>query len=145
MQKKLIAVIGGHKAEEETSKIAFAVGKIIAKNNCILICGGKGGVMEAAAKGAKQNKGTTIGILPGTEKEEANDFIDIAIPTALSSARNAVIARACDLAIAINGSYGTLSEIALCLAMNKKVLGIRTHDVAGIIKLNGVDEITKYL
>lgn len=145
MHKKLIAVIGGKKVNEEIYETAWKVGKIIAKNDCILICGGKSGVMEAAAKGAKQENGISVGILPGTNKEEANKYIDIAIPTAMSNARNAIIARACDLAVAIGGSYGTLSEIALCLASGKKVLGLKTHNVEGITRIDKAKEINKYL
>ena len=145
MHKKLIAVIGGKKANDEIYKIALQVGKIIAINGLILICGGKGGVMEAAAKGAKQENGITIGILPGGSKEEANKYIDIAIPTDISNARNAIIARACDLAIAINGGYGTLSEIALCLAMKKTVLGIKTHNIDGVTKIDKAKEINEFL
>jgi len=145
MHKKLIAVIGGKKANDEIYKIALQVGKIIAINGLILICGGKGGVMEAAAKGAKQENGITIGILPGGSKEEANKYIDIAIPTDISNARNAIIARACDLAIAINGGYGTLSEIALCLAMKKTVLGIKTHNIDGVTKIDKAKEINELL
>lgn len=143
--KKLIAVIGGHEVDEKIADLAYRVGKIIAQNNCVLICGGKGGVMKEAARGAKEENGLTVGILPGAEKTEANEFIDIAIPTNISSARNAIIARACDLAIAIDGSYGTLSEIALCLTIGKKVLGLHTHNVKGIIKINDLKVINKYL
>ncbi len=145
MRKKLVAVIGGHEVKKEIYNIAYEVGKIIAKNDCVLICGGKGGVMEATAKGAKVEDGLTIGILPGDDKKEANEFIDIAIPTAMSTARNAIIARACDIAIAIDGSYGTLSEIALCLTMNKTVLGLKAHDIEGVIQLDNVEQIRKYL
>lgn len=145
MQKKLVAVIGSHKADTDIYDLAFAVGKTVAKNDCVLICGGKEGVMEAAAKGAKEENGLTIGILPGTDKEKANPFIDIAIPTGLASARNAVIATACDIAVAVDGSYGTLSEIALCLSMGKTVLGLKTHAVEGVVKLDDVAQLEKYL
>ena len=143
--KKIIAVIGGNIATEEIYEKAFQVGKIIAENDCILICGGLGGVMEAAAKGAKENGGFTIGILPGTNKADANPYIDIPIVTAMSNARNAIIARTCDIAIAINGKYGTLSEIAYCLNFGKTVLGIDTYKIDGIIIITDVEEIEKYL
>ena len=143
--KKIIAVIGGNIATEEIYEKAFQVGKIIAENDCILICGGLGGVMEAAAKGAKENGGFTIGILPGTNKQDANPYIDIPIVTAMSNARNAIIARTCDIAIAINGKYGTLSEIAYCLNFGKTVLGIDTYKIDGIIIITDVEEIEKYL
>jgi len=143
--KKIIAVIGGNQATKEIKKKAYQVGKIIAENDCILICGGLGGVMEASAKGAKENDGLTIGILPGTNKADANPYIDIPIVTAMSNARNSIIARTCDLAIAIDGKYGTLSEIAYCLNFGKTVLGIDTFQIEGIVKIKDVEEIKKYL
>ena len=143
--KKIIAVIGGNIATEEIYEKAFQAGKIIAENDCILICGGLGGVMEAAAKGAKENGGFTVGILPGKSKADSNPYIDIPIVTAMSNARNAIIARTCDIAIAINGKYGTLSEIAYCLNFGKTVLGIDTYKIDGIITITDVEEIEKYL
>ncbi|MCK4339448.1 MAG: TIGR00725 family protein [Candidatus Cloacimonetes bacterium] len=143
--KKIIAVIGGNITTEEIFKKAYQVGKIIAEKDCILICGGLRGVMEAAAKGAKENNGLTIGILPGSSKEDANPYIDIPIVTAMSNARNAIIARTCDIAIAINGKYGTLSEIAYCLNFGKTVLGIDTYQIEGIVIIKDVEEIKQYL
>lgn len=143
--KKIIAVVGGNIATEEIYKKAYQVGKIIAEKNYILICGGLGGVMEAVSKGAKENNGLTIGILPGKSKTDANPYIDIPIVTAMSNARNAIIARTCDLAIAINGKYGTLSEIAYCLNFGKTVLGIDTYNIEGIVTIKDVEEIKLYL
>ncbi len=143
--KKIIAVIGGNVATEEIYKKAYQVGKIIAEKGCILLCGGLGGVMEASAKGAKENGGLAIGILPGKSKTDANPYIDIPIVTAMSNARNAIIARTCDIAIAIDGKYGTLSEIAYCLNLGKTVLGIDTYDIEGIITITDIEEIEKYL
>ena len=143
--KKIIAVIGGNVITKEIYKKAYQVGKIIAEKDYILICGGLGGVMEAASKGAKDNNGLTIGILPGKSKTDANPYIDIPIVTAMSNARNAIIARTCDLAIAVNGKYGTLSEIAYCLNFGKTVLGIDTYQIEGVTKIESIDEIEKFL
>jgi hypothetical protein len=143
--KKIIAVIGGSIVSKEVYNKAYQVGKLIAEKDCILLCGGLGGVMEAAAKGAKENGGVTIGILPGTNKADANPYIDIPIITAMSNARNAIIARTCDIAIAINGKYGTLSEIAYCLNFGKTVLGIDTFTIKGITQIVDIKEIRKYL
>ncbi|MBN2017490.1 MAG: TIGR00725 family protein [Candidatus Cloacimonetes bacterium] len=145
MKKKIIAVIGGKSANQDYYDFAYQVGKLIADNGHILICGGLGGVMEAASKGASENGGFTIGILPGFEKKDANPYISISIVTGISTARNSIIARTCDLAIAINGSYGTLSEIAYCLDFGKTVLGYKTHDVKGIISIDKPEEIKAYL
>ncbi|MBC8526202.1 MAG: TIGR00725 family protein [Candidatus Cloacimonetes bacterium] len=143
--KKIIAVLGGNVAKKEIYEKAYQVGKIIAEKNYILICGGLGGVMEAVSKGAKENDGLTIGILPGGNKGDANPYIDIPIVTAMSNARNAIIARSCDIAIAIDGKYGTLSEIAYCLNFGKIVLGIDTYQIEGITTIKDVEEIKKYL
>lgn len=89
--------------------------------------------MEAACRGAKQAGGTTIGILPGTDRSAANPFVDVAIPTGLGEARNALVVRAADALIAIGGAYGTLSEIAFALKAGKQVAGIGTWDVEGVI------------
>jgi uncharacterized protein (TIGR00725 family) len=102
--------------------IAERTGGLIASHEAILICGGKEGVMQAAARGAKAAGGITVGILPGPFKEEANPYIDIKIPTDMGHARNAIIVRAADCLIAIAGGYGTLSEIALALQMEKPVV-----------------------
>lgn len=145
MNKKIIALIGGSVVNNKNYAIAQRVGQIVAEHNCILVCGGKTGAMEAAAKGAKQKNGLTIGILPSSDKTEANEFIDIPIPTGISHARNAIIAQTGELAIAVSGEYGTLSEIAYFLGLGKTVLGLNTHDVEGVIPLNEVEEVGKYL
>lgn len=127
---KQIGVIGSGdlSKDEEAYRIAEQVGEEIARTKAILICGGLYGVMEACAKGAKKCKGITVGILPGESKEEANPYIDIKIVTAMSHARNAIIARSCDALIAVGGDYGTLSEIVLALKSSKKVVVIKTRD-----------------
>jgi uncharacterized protein (TIGR00725 family) len=117
-----IAIIGSRNCSSEIMNIAEQTGGLIALHKAILICGGKEGVMEAAARGAKAAGGTTVGILPGPSKREANPYIDIKIPTDMGHARNAIIARTADCLIAIAGEYGTLSEIALALQMGKPVV-----------------------
>lgn len=119
-------VIGGSQISKEISKIAWEVGRLIAENRGILICGGLGGVMESACKGAKEAGGLTIGILPGRKKEDANPYVDIAIPTGLGEARNMLVIFNSDAVIAIDGSYGTLIEISYALLHNKPVFGIKT-------------------
>ncbi len=134
--KKIIAVIGGSVCKtEEIKKIAFDTGKEIALRGYLLICGGMGGVMEEACHGAKSVGGTTIGVLPGKDRSEANPYIDIPIVTAMSHARNAIIVRTADCVIAIDGEYGTLSEIALAKILDKPVFGIQTWDIEGVIKV----------
>ncbi|MEO0206600.1 MAG: TIGR00725 family protein [candidate division WOR-3 bacterium] len=129
MNRKIIAVIGGAETNQKNLKIAEEVGALIAENGAILITGGLGGVMEAASKGAKEAGGLVIGILPGTDKRTANEYVDIPIVTGMNQARNIIIARTCDCAIAIDGKYGTLSEIAYCLMFNVPVIGINTWEI----------------
>ncbi|MGB9722094.1 MAG: TIGR00725 family protein [bacterium] len=141
MNKKIIAVIGGAETSEKNLKIAEEVGTLIAKNGAILITGGLGGVMEAASRGAKKAGGLVIGILPGTDKRTANEYVDIPIVTGMNQARNIIIARTCDCAIAINGKYGTLSEIAYCLMFSVPVIGINTWEInAPIIRIKSAKE-----
>lgn len=134
MAKKIIAVIGGSEPDEKSLKIAEEVGSLIAQKGAVLITGGMGGVMNAASKGAKSANGLVIGILPTDNKTHANPYIDIPIVTGMNEARNIIIARTCDCAIAINGKYGTLSEIAYCLMFNVPVIGINTWDIGAPIK-----------
>ncbi|MFQ5800555.1 MAG: TIGR00725 family protein [Candidatus Hydrothermarchaeales archaeon] len=120
-----IGVIGAGKAEEEEYHIAEQVGEEIAKAGHVLVCGGLGGVMEAAAKGARSQGGLTVGILPGEIKEEANEYIDVRVVTAMSHARNAIITRTADVLITVGGGAGTLSEVALALKIGKPVVMVK--------------------
>jgi len=121
-----IGVIGAGQCSKEIEQLAEEVGKEIARNKATLVCGGLGGVMEASARGAKQEGGNTVGILPGVSFEDANPFIDIPIVTGLSHARNVLVVRSSHALIAIEGSYGTLSEIAIALKIGKPVVGLLT-------------------
>ena len=121
-RKITIGVIGGSTIDEKNRELAYEVGKHIALNDAILICGGLGGTMEAVSRGAAENGGTVIGILPGDDKESANPFIHIALPTGMGVGRNILVVRSSDVLIAFPGSYGTLSEIALALNTGKTVI-----------------------
>ena len=92
----------------------------------MLVCGGLGGVMEAACRGARERGGITLGILPGLDRAAANPHVSVALPTGLGEARNALVVRAADALIAVGGGYGTLSEIALALKAGKRVIGLGT-------------------
>ena len=109
------------------------MGRLIAENGFVLVNGGLKGVMEASARGAKAHGGWVIGILPGKSAREANPYTDIAIPTGLGYLRNALVVLNSDVLVAIDGSYGTLSEIAYTQIYGKKVFGIETWDVPGVI------------
>lgn len=129
MRKKIIAVFGGAETTKKNLQTAEEVGALIAKKGAILVTGGMGGVMEAASRGAKKEGGLVIGIIPTTDKDSANQYVDIPIITGMNQARNIIIARTCDCAIAIDGKYGTLSEIAYCLMLTIPVVGIDTWQV----------------
>lgn len=124
-----IGIIGAGECSAEVYKTAEKIGKMVALRGDVLICGGLGGIMEAASKGAKSAGGTTIGILPGFNSEDANPFIDIPIVTGLSHARNFIIVRSSDVLISVAGGYGTLSEIAIALKLKKPVIGICSWNI----------------
>ena len=128
--KTHIGVLGPNVTTDEQYQLGLAVGRYIAESGAILFCGGLGGMMRAAAEGAKSAGGQTIGILPDSDKSSANEFIDLAIPTDLGTYRNALLVRSCDVVIAVHGAYGTLSEIAFALRLNIPVIGLHTWEVS---------------
>ena len=109
---------------------AEAVGRGLGEAGAILICGGRGGVMEAACRGARAAGGLTVGVLPGVDRREANPYVDVAIVTGLGEARNAVIVCTAQAVIAIGGSYGTLSEIGFALRFGVPLVGLGTWEVS---------------
>jgi uncharacterized protein (TIGR00725 family) len=125
-----VAVAGAGTASAEERQAAEDVGRLIAQAGAVLVCGGLGGVMEAASRGAKSAGGTTIGILPGHERKAANEHVDIAIATGLGEMRNGLVVRSADVLIAVGGEFGTLSEIALALKAGKPVIGLATWQLA---------------
>ena len=125
-------MVGAGRATDEQAGAAEAVGRALAEAGAVIVCGGLGGVMEAACRGAKSAGGTTVGILPGFERADANEHVDVAIATGLGEARNALIVRAADALVAIGGEYGTLSEIALALKGDTPVVGLGTWEINGV-------------
>jgi len=128
-RKKIIGIIGGNVCTPEIEEVAIKVGKYIAERNGILICGGLGGVMEAGCKGAKEAGGMTIGVLPGMNPNDANQYVDIPIPTGMGYARNIIIVNSSNSVIAIDGKFGTLSEIAFCLQFGVPVISLFSWEV----------------
>jgi hypothetical protein len=139
-----ISVIGASKCSKDIYKLAYYVGREIAKRKAILICGGLGGVMDAAAKGAKKAGGMTVGILPGDTRIGSSSYLNVSLPTGMGEARNVLVVKAADVVIAIGGEYGTLSEIAHALKMNKPVIGLKTWDIGkdefGVSRIIKVDD-----
>lgn len=140
---RVISVIGSSNANEEEYEVAYQVGKELAKRNITVVCGGRTGVMEAVCKGAKEEGGLTIGIMPSYDGHEANPYVDLKINTGMNWNRNPIVVATGDMVIAIGGHWGTLSEIAYALILGKYVVGYRTHDVGGIEKVNSPDEIIR--
>ena len=121
-----IAVVGGSDPTDAELADAEVIGAEIAAAGAVVVCGGLGGVMEAACRGAKSAGGTTVGILPGTDVAAANRWVDVAIPTGMGEGRNVLVVRAAAAVIAVGGGYGTLSEISLALRAGTPVVGLRT-------------------
>ncbi|MGB2630911.1 MAG: TIGR00725 family protein [Candidatus Omnitrophota bacterium] len=144
-KKFLVSIIGGYKCEQEFAKLAEDVGEIIAREGLGLVCGGRSGIMEAACKGAKKAGGLTVGIIPGEDKKEANEYVDVVIATGMGYSRNAIVAGTADLVVAFPGKYGTLSEIGFALNSGKEVYGFGTWDIEGVVKLEKPEELREIL
>ncbi len=129
---QLIGVIGGQHPGKEYLALAEEVGYRIAKKGAGLICGGLTGVMEATCKGAKRAGGLTVGVIPTIRKSDANPYVDIVIATGMGTARNVIIVRSADAIIAIDGSFGTLSEISHAFEQGKKVVSLGSWDMRKI-------------
>jgi len=127
-----IAVIGGSRPGRQALESAFEVGRLIARAGAVVVCGGLGGVMEAASRGAREEGGLVVGILPGAAPVDANPWVDVPIATGLGYTRNSLVVMNADAVVAIDGEYGTLSEIAYGKIHGKKVVGLGSWDVKGV-------------
>lgn len=129
-----VAVVGPGEASPEEAEAAEHVGRGLAQGGAAVVCGGLGGVMAAACRGADAVGGLTIAILPGSDRTAANEWARVVIPTGMGEMRNALVVRAADAVIAVGGAYGTLSEVALALKTGVPVVGIDTWAIDGIVK-----------
>ena len=134
-----MAVVGPGEASPEETEAAEQVGRALAERGAVVVSGGLGGVMAAACRGAKDAGGTTLGILPGSDRSAANEWVDVAVPTGLGEARNALVVRAADALVAVGGGYGTLSEVALALKAGKPVIGLGSWDIEGVEPATGAE------
>lgn len=125
-----VAVVGGSEADEATCTVAEDLGRELARRGAVVVCGGLGGVMEAACRGAKAEGGTTLGILPTDDRRSANPYVDLAVATGMGEGRNVLLVRTSDVVVAVAGEFGTLSEIALALRIGKPVVGLSTWELA---------------
>jgi uncharacterized protein (TIGR00725 family) len=142
--RRWIALVGPGEAGREELELAEEAGAAVAELGAGLVCGGLGGVMEAACRGARSRGGLTLGLLPGTDREAANGWVIVAVPTGLGEARNALVVRAADAVVAIGGGWGTLSEIALAVKTGVPVVGVGTWEpmlggepVDGVVAVDG--------
>ncbi len=129
MKEPYVAVVGPSAGSPAELALGEAVGRGLAEAGAVLVCGGMGGVMEAAAGGAMKAGGKTVGILPTSSRLEGNPYLTIAVATGMGEARNAIVVRTADVVIAVHGEFGTLSEIALALKMDKPVVGLGTWEL----------------
>lgn len=142
-----VAVCGSAAEEEPACSRAEEIGRLLAREGAVVLCGGLTGVMEAVSRGARAEGGLTVGLLPSEDRGDANEYVDIAIPLGLGEVRNALLVRACDVMIALTGEYGTLSEIGFALKIGKPVIGIDTwrlsnrgERVAAVIEAGSPEE-----
>ena len=141
-----IGVYGGSECSDDVYKKAEKVGQLLAEKGAVVYCGGLSGVMEAVSKGVTNGDGTMIGILPGNDCDKANVYVTIPVATGTGKGRNVVIVNSIQGAIAIDGEYGTLSEIAHTLNQNKPVVGIKTWDIRGVQSVETPEEaVTKII
>ncbi|OGX08634.1 MAG: TIGR00725 family protein [Omnitrophica WOR_2 bacterium GWA2_47_8] len=145
IQRIIISVIGGHDISKKECALAQKVGALVAQAGAVLMCGGLQGVMREASKGARRKGGLTIGLLPGKEKSDANPYIDIALPTSIGFARNAIVACSADIIIALPGSHGTNSEICYGLVFNRPVIDLGNWNLPGMIKAHNIKETQKII
>ena len=140
MREKVVGVIGGHTCTNEVEELSTALGKNMAKVVKYLCSGGLSGTMKAVCSGFKAGGGVTIGFIPSYDKKDANNFVDLVIPTGLGLARNILVVKAADVVVALPGEAGTLSEIAYCLQLGVPVISLHSWDIAGVIKVDSVEE-----
>jgi uncharacterized protein (TIGR00725 family) len=143
LRKKVVGVIGGHACSEKVEQIAHNLGKKLAEVVNILVSGGLSGTMKAVCSGFKAGGGTTIGIIPSYNKEDANPFVDMVIPTGMGLARNLLVVKSADVVVALPGAAGTLSEIAYCLQFGIPVISLNSWDIPGVIKVKTVAEAVR--
>jgi len=140
MRKRVVSVIGGHSCTKEVEQLAHNLGEKLAKVVDIMACGGLSGTMKAVCSGFKAGGGLTIGIIPGYDKNDANAFVDIVIPTGLGLARNVLVVKSADVVVALPGETGTLSEVAYALQFKIPVVSLNSWDIKGVIKVKTVEE-----
>jgi uncharacterized protein (TIGR00725 family) len=138
--ERYVAVVGPGDATPAELAVAEELGAALASAGAIVVCGGLGGVMEAACRGAKSRRGLTVGLLPGLDRSAANGWVDVALPTGMGELRNGLVVRAADAVVAVGGGAGTLSEIAFALKAGRPVMGIGTFTLDGVAVAGSAEE-----
>ncbi len=141
MTKAVVGVIGASQCTPQEYEKAYQIGRGIARLGAIVVCGGLGGVMEAVSKGAREEGGMVVGIIPQSHPGEANPYVTVAVATGMGHARNSIIVNTARVLVAVGGEYGTLSEIALALKGGKVVLGLDTWEIPGVVRVSSVEEV----
>lgn len=134
-----VSIIGGGTCTDEETALAHEVGRLLGERGHVLVCGGRGGVMRAACRGASEAGGHTIGILPGETEADANEYVQTPILTGMGNARNVMVVLNGDAVVAIDGGTGTLSELGHALDFGKPVAGLRTHRIDGVPGIEHVE------
>jgi uncharacterized protein (TIGR00725 family) len=134
LSARYVGVVGPGEASASEAAVAEEVGGLLAEGGAVVVCGGLGGVMEAACRGAKSKLGLTVGLLPGLDRSAANGWVDVAVATGLGELRNGLIVRASDALVAVGGGAGTLSEIAFALKAGRPVIGVGTFELDGVVQ-----------
>ena len=140
-----VAVFGGRQISDNIYQKAKELGSLLATEGYLVYCGGGKGVMEAISKGVSDSGGTCVGILKGSTLDEMNDFIKVPIATNMGISRNALLAYNCDVAIAISGKYGTLSEISYALQLEKPIIGLHSWNMNDLRNVNDPIEIIEFI
>ena len=143
--KKRISVFGGRDISNEMYHKTYKLGELLAKEGYLVYCGGGRGVMEAIAKGVNKNKGICIVILKGATLSEMNKYINIPVSTNMGISRNALLAYNCDVAVAISGKYGTLSEISYAFQLKKPVIGLNSWNISGLSNVNNPGQVMDFI
>ena len=136
-------MIGGHSCTPEVEEKAQKLGKKLAKVADVLVCGGLGGVMKAVCQGFQAAGGLTIGIIPTYDKNDANEYVDIVLPTGLGFARNVLVVKSADIVVALPGKAGTLSEVAYAQVFGIPVISLNSWEIAGAVKVKTVEEAVR--
>jgi uncharacterized protein (TIGR00725 family) len=134
LSARYVGVVGPGEASASETAVAEELGGLLAEGGAVVVCGGLGGVMEAACRGAKSKLGLTVGLLPGLDRSAANGWVDVAVATGLGELRNGLIVRASDALVAVGGGAGTLSEIAFALKLGRPVIGVGTFELDGVVQ-----------